>query len=121
MTAPNNDWRKKKRDRNVRLVFWVSEQEKQLIAQKMAQIGSLNLSAYLRKMAIDGYIVNLDLPELKELISLLRRSSNSLNQIAKRVNTTSRIYQEDLQAILEKQEQLWQMTNALLTKISAIT
>ena len=45
MTAPNKDWRKKKRDRNVRLVFWVSEQEKQLIAQKMAQIGSLNLSA----------------------------------------------------------------------------
>lgn len=63
------------------VLFWVSPQEMELIRQKMAQFGTDNLSAYLRKMAIDGYVLQLDLPELKELVSLLRRSSNNLNQL----------------------------------------
>ena len=63
-----------KRKRNVPLLFWVSEQEKEMIDAKMEQLGTGNLSAYLRKMAIDGYVVKLDLPELKELVSLLRLS-----------------------------------------------
>ena len=70
-----------KRTRNVPVLFWVSPQEMELIRQKMAQFGTDNLSAYLRKMAIDGYVLQLDLPELKELVSLLRRSSNNLNQL----------------------------------------
>ena len=73
-----------KRKRNVPLLFWVSEQEKEMIDAKMEQLGTGNLSAYLRKMAIDGYVVKLDLPELKELVSLLRYSSNNLNQLTKR-------------------------------------
>ena len=52
----------------------------------MAQFGTKNLSAYLRKMAVDGYVVQLDLPELKELVSLLRRSSNNLNQLTRKVH-----------------------------------
>ena len=70
-----------KRTRDVPVLFWVSPQEMELIRQKMAQFGTDNLSAYLRKMAIDGYVLQLDLPELKELVSLLRRSSNNLNQL----------------------------------------
>ena len=64
-----------KRKRDVPVLFWVSADEMELIQQKMAQFGTKNLSAYLRKMAVDGYVVQLDLPELKELVSLLRRSS----------------------------------------------
>ena len=74
-----------KRTRNVPVLFWVSPQEMELIRQKMAQFGTDNLSAYLRKMAIDGYVLQLDLPELKELVSLLRRSSNNLNQLTRRM------------------------------------
>lgn len=69
----------KKRKRDVPVLFWVSDAEMEAIQQKMAQFGTKNLSAYLRKMAVDGYVVQLDLPELKELVSLLRRSSNNLN------------------------------------------
>ena len=82
----------KKRKRDVPVLFWVSDAEMEAIQQKMAQFGTKNLSAYLRKMAVDGYVVQLDLPELKELVSLLRRSSNNLNQLTRRVHETWRIY-----------------------------
>ena len=62
-----------KRKRDVPVLFWVSAEELELIHQKMQQYGTENLSAYLRKMALDGYVVKLDLPELKELVSLMRR------------------------------------------------
>ena len=92
------------RKRNVQIIFWVTEAERDMIEQKMAQVGTDNLSAYLRKIAIDGYIVKLDLPELREMISLLRRSSNNLNQIAKRLNETGRFYAADLEDMLRRQE-----------------
>lgn len=64
-----------KRKRDVQLNFRVSPHELELIESKMAQMGTVNREAYLRKMAIDGYVVKLDLPEIKELLSLMRRSS----------------------------------------------
>lgn len=70
------------RNRNEQIIFWVSPEEKALIEEKMAQVGMTNLSAYLRKIAIDGMIIRLDLPELRELVSLLRYTSNNINQIA---------------------------------------
>ena len=75
------------RKRNIQIIFWVSEEEREQIQAKMDQVGTENLSAYLRKIAIDGYILKLDLPELREMISLLRRSSNNLNQIAQKAHT----------------------------------
>lgn len=86
----------------------------------MAQLGTSNLSAYLRKMAIDGLIVKLDMPELREMISLLRRSSNNLNQIAKRMNETGRVYDTDMREVVEHQERLWEMANAILVKLAGI-
>ena len=109
-----------KRTRNVPVLFWVSPQEMELIRQKMAQFGTDNLSAYLRKMAIDGYVLQLDLPELKQMISLLRYTSNNINQIAKRLNESGRAYDTDLAEILEKQKQLWGLANKILMKLSAI-
>ncbi len=101
-------------------MFWVTPHEQDLIRQKMAQLGTSNLSAYLRKMAIDGLIVKLDMPELREMISLLRRSSNNLNQIAKRMNETGRVYDTDIREVLENQERLWEMANAILVKLAGI-
>lgn len=108
------------RKRNVQIIFWVTEAERDMIEQKMAQVGTDNLSAYLRKIAIDGYIVKLDLPELREMISLLRRSSNNLNQIAKRLNETGRFYAADLEDMLRRQEQLWQTANRILSRLAMI-
>ena len=109
-----------KRKRDVPVLFWVSADEMELIQQKMAQFGTKNLSAYLRKMAVDGYVVQLDLPELKQMISLLRYTSNNINQIAKRLNESGRAYDTDLAEILEKQKQLWGLANKILMKLSTI-
>lgn len=109
------------RKRNIQIIFWVSEEEREQIQAKMEQVGTENLSAYLRKIAIDGYILKLDLPELREMISLLRRSGNNLNQIARRLNETGRFYAADMEDILQRQEQLWQAANTILTRLALVS
>ena len=99
------------RNRNVQVIFWVSEAEKRMIEEKMTQAGMTNLSAYLRRIAIDGMIVRLELPELKEMVSLLRYASNNINQIARRMNESGRVYGTDLEQVVQNQEQLWDLAN----------
>ncbi len=101
--------------------FRVTPEERARIRAKMEQLGTRNMAAYLRKMAPDGYCVRLDLPELKELLSLLRRGSNNLNQIARRVNTTGRAYEADLADIRQQQEKLWEAMRELLTRLVSIS
>lgn len=101
--------------------FRVSPDEENLIALKMEQAGIKSMSAYLRKMAIDGYVIKLDLPELREMVSLLRRSSSNLNQIASRVNSTNRVYAEDMEDMMRQQQELWQCANAILRKLAALS
>lgn len=108
------------RKRTVQLHFMVTEHERELIRQKMAQLGTNNLGVYLRKMAIDGYIVKLELPELSELLSLLRRTSNNVNQIARRVHETGNIYDTDLGDILQNQQELWAGVNEILSRLGGI-
>lgn len=108
------------RKRNVKLEFWVSPDERAQIEQKMAELGTENLSAYLRKMAIDGRILKLDLPELRELLSLMRRYSGNLNQIAKRVNSTGRVYAADLEDIQTSQAKLWQSVRDLVLNLAKL-
>ena len=110
-----------KRKRDVPVLFWVSSEELELIRQKMQQYGTENLSAYLRKMAVDGYVVQLDLPELKELVSLMRYSSNNLNQLTRKVHETGRIYDADLEDISQRQELLWEGVKEILTQISKLS
>ena len=110
-----------KRKRDVPILFWVSAEELELIRQKMQQGGTENQSAYLRKMALDGYVVRLDLPELKELVSLLRRSSNNLNQLTRRVHETGQIYDADLEDLSQRQEQLWEGVKEILTQLSRLS
>ena len=108
------------RKRTVQLHFMVTEHERELIRQKMTQLGTNNLGVYLRKMAIDGYIVKLELPELSELLSLLRRTSNNINQVARRVHETGNIYGTDLEDILQKQQELWDGVNEILSRLGGI-
>ena len=109
-----------KRKRNIVIRFRVAPEEREMIESKMAQFGTTNMAAYLRKISIDGYVVRLDLPELREMVSLLRRSSNNLNQIAKRVNETSRIYDADIDCLKENQEKIWSAANGILTRLAGI-
>ena len=114
MTAP-------KRKREVQLNFRVSPEELALIEQKMAQMGTKNREAYLRKMALDGYVVRLELPELKELVSLMRYSSNNQNQLTRRVHEIGRIYDADLEDISRRQEALWDGVHQVLTQLAKLS
>ena len=114
MSGPN-------RKREVQVNFRVSPQELEMIEQKMARIGTSNREAYLRKMALDGYVVKLELPELKELVSLMRYSSNNLNQLTRRVHETGRIYDADLEDISQRQEQLWAGVREILTRLAKLS
>ena len=96
------------RQRQIQVKFFVDEKELDLIKQKMAQMGTDNMSAYLRKMSIDGYVVNLDMPELRQLTSKMKRISNSENQIAKQLNTTGNIYEADIEEIKKNQEEIYE-------------
>lgn len=108
------------RQRPIQVKFFVDEKELDLIKQKMAQTGTENMSAYLRKMAIDGYVVNLDIPELRELTSKMKRISNSENQIAKQLNTSGNIYEADIEEIKKNQEEIYEDIRKILTSLSKI-
>lgn len=109
-----------KRRREIQLKFRVTPEEQALIHQKMEQYGTGNMAAYLRKMAIDGYVVRLDLPELRELVSLLRRSSNNLNQLTRRVHETGRFYDADLEDLRQNYNRLWEAARRVLMDLSRI-
>ena len=108
------------RKREIPVFFMVTKHEKEMIEEKMAQLGTKNMSAYLRKMAIDGYVVRLDLSDIAALVSLLRRSSNNLNQYAKRAHETGSIYETDIEDVRQNFERLWDMANQILTRLSTI-
>ena len=110
-----------KRKRDVPVLFWVSQMEMDQLRANLARSSVTNMSAYLRKMALDGYIVNLNMPELRELVSLLRYTSNNINQLAKRAHQTGRVYDTDLEEISQKQEAIWQGMGKILTALGGIS
>lgn len=108
------------RKRDIQVKFRVTPQERDMIETKMAQIGTTNMAAYLRKMAIDGYVVKLDIPELKEMVSLLRYTSNNLNQLTKRAHESGRIYEADLEDIQQNQERIWTAAEKIVSLLAVL-
>ncbi len=98
----------------------LTDQEREVITSKMNQAGISKIAVYVRKMALDGYVLTLDMPELREMISLLRYSSNNLNQIAKRANETGRVYDNDLHDIQAMQEKIWLGINQILSRLEKL-
>ena len=113
-TTPN-------RNRPRQVKFWVCEDEYALLQKKMDAAGGVNQGAYIRKMILDGYIVNLDIPELKEIIRLLSITSNNVNQIARQLHGTGSVYQQDLAEVEKQLEQNYKMLRKLITKLSKIS
>ena len=102
------------RKRNVQIIVRVTEEERALIEEKMKQIPTINLSAYARKMLIDGYIITLDLQEIKGHTAQLQKIGMNVNQIAKRINETGRIYADDMDEIKRIMEEVWRLERRLL-------
>lgn len=102
------------RKRNIQMKFWVTEEEKRLIDEKMSQLPTKRYGAYLRKMAIDGYIIQVDTTDIKEMTKALGAIGRNINQIAKRVNAGGPTYQADMEEIRERLEQIWQLQRRIL-------
>ena len=111
----------KKENRNVQLHFFVTEPEAELIKERMAQTGIANLSAYLRKMAVDGYIIHLDMGDIQEMIRLLRICSNNLNQYTRRANETGSVYAADVEDLRARLDDLWNGMDKLLRGFANIS
>ena len=106
--------------RNVQLHFRVSEKEADVIKMKMEESGIKSIGAYLRKMAVDGYCIRLEIEEVRELLKLLRINSNNINQYTKKANETGHIYEEDIDHIKHSQEELWVIMKEILKRLSDI-
>ena len=109
------------RKRNVQIIIRVTEEERALIEEKMQQIPTLNLSAYARKMLIDGYIITLDLQEVKGHTAQLQKIGVNVNQIAKRINETGRIYADDMDEMKRVMEEVWRLERRLLLQYKGLT
>ena len=106
--------------RNVQIHFRLTPSEAERMRTKMKEVGICSQGAYLRKMALDGYCINLDLRDVKELVLLLRRCSNNLNQYAKRANETGSIYQADIQDLQERLDGIWSNMKEVLVHLASI-
>ncbi len=103
-----------KRKREIQMKFWVTEEEKQLIDRKMQLVPTRRYGAYLRKMAIDGYVIQVDTTDIKEMTKALSAIGRNINQIAKRINAGGPTYQADIEEIRERMEQIWQLQRRIL-------
>ena len=97
------------RTRPIRIEFCVSENEHRLIKAKMEQLGTKNMGAYLRKMAIDGYIIKVDYTQQKKLAAAVSRVATNINHVCRRINSTGHFYEDDVAELKERQKEIWQL------------
>ena len=99
--------------------FRTTESEDNVIRQKMKAFGIRNQASFYRAMVLNGYLLKLDLPEIRELPRLMKNLTNNVNQIAKRMNERGSIYDSEIDEILEKQEKIWNVLNQILSKLES--
>jgi len=97
------------RKRNIQVKFYVTTEEKELMEQKMAQFQTKRIGAYLRKMAIDGYIIKVDYTQQKKLAAAVSRAASNINQICRRINSKGNLYENDVTELKERQKEIWQL------------
>ena len=104
------------RKRTVQIKFRVTEEERALIEQKMKLVPTKNMAAYLRKISIDGYIIQTDHSDIKAMTAEIQKIGVNINQIAKRVNATGSVYQEDIEEIKGVLAEIWRLQRLSLLK-----
>ena len=105
------------RIRKTMLTFYVTDEEKEFIKHKMSLMNITNMSAYLRKMAIDGRLIQVDYSQFDKIGEQLTGVSRNINQIAKRINATDTVYAGDMKEIKQKQEEIWQLLKSILSQL----
>ena len=106
--------------RDQQLHFRVSKPELERIRNKMEASGILSIGSYLRKMALDGYCLHLDLPQLRRMAYLLQMCSNNLNQYAKVANENGQIYTADLEDLRARLDELISASKQILAKLTEL-
>ncbi len=104
------------RKRTIQIKFRVTAEERALIEQKMKLVPTRNMEAYLRKMAIDGYIIQIDHADIKAMTAEIQKIGVNANQIARRVNATGSVYQEDIEEIKGVLAEIWRLQRLSLLK-----
>jgi Bacterial mobilisation protein (MobC). len=112
--------KKPKRTRDIRFDLHISQEEYDLIQERMSEAGTANMSAFIRKMALNGYVLHVDLSPVKDVLSLQRRCANNLNQIAASVNTYGGIYPQELTALQKDYTSLWNPLSELIKQLAEI-
>jgi len=112
--------RKPKRARDIRIDLRISQAEFDSIQGRMEEAGTTNMSAFIRKMSLNGYVLHVDLSPVKELVSLQKRCANNLNQIAINVNTHGGIYPQEITALQRDYAALWKPLADLIKRLAEI-
>ena len=103
-----------------RIRVWIKPEDRKRIKERMKEAGVKNMSAYIRKMALNGYVINVDLGDVKEVLRLLRINSNNLNQYAKRANETGSIYEADIKDLQKGHQEILARMGEILERLSSI-
>ena len=103
-----------------KILVMLRDGDRELIKRRMQEAGIRNMSAYIRKIAIDGYVIRLDLKDVKEVSRLMGINSNNLNQYAKKANETGSIYQRDIEVLKEQHEKIWEELRKINLKLASI-
>ena len=106
------------REGNTFVQFMISDEDKAKLRERMKAAGMVNMSAYIRKMALNGYVIVLDLSDVHELLRLLRINSNNLNQYAKKANATGNSYKEDIQKLQSQQKEIWNEMGNIVSRLA---
>lgn len=109
----------KHRKRNIHLHVMVTQEEMDAIRERMAEVGITNTGAYVRKMALNGYVLHVDLSPVRELVSLQRRCANNLNQVAIHANTYG-VYPEEIAGLQRDYAKLWENVSAVLNQLAKV-
>ena len=104
------------RKRTVQIKFRVTEEERALIEEKMKLVPTRNMEAYLRKMAIDGHIIQIDHSDIKAMTAEIQKIGVNINQIARRVNATGSVYEHDIAEIKGALAEIWRLQRLNLLK-----
>ena len=102
------------------LILRITKTEKNRIYEKMYGMGIRSLSAYIRKMVLDGYCLNLDLPQLRRMSYLLQNCSNNLNQVAKRANECGKVYAADMEDLRQRLDELIEIGRQILSRLAEL-
>lgn len=105
---------------NEKLKFRISAEEVERIKVKMEDAGILNMSAYIRKMALDGICVRMDLGDMRQLVILLRRCNNNLEQYTRKANETGSVYAAEIANLQNRLDEIWELTRQSLVQLAAI-